>query len=63
MESFEKIKGVPVVYVKIAQDMYDKAKISVKSVCGETENFTVKVGVYQESALSPYLISLVMEEL
>lgn len=39
-------KRVPVLYVKLMQDMYDEARANVKSMCGETENFTMKVGVY-----------------
>lgn len=58
-----KKKRIPIVYVKIIQDMYDKGKTSVKSGCKETEDFTVKVGVYQSSALSPYLFAVIMDEL
>lgn len=29
----------------------------------ETDDFTIRVGVHQSSALSPYLISIVMDEL
>lgn len=32
-------------YAKIIQDMHDKAKTSLKSMCGLTENFTVKFDV------------------
>lgn len=53
------------VYLKLTQDMYDEAGMSAKSVCRETENFTVKVGVHRGLVLieSPYLFSLVMDEL
>lgn len=43
--------------------MYDEARRSVKSVRGKMEDFTVKVSVYQGSALSQYLFSSVMDEL
>lgn len=35
----------------------------VKNVCKETKDFTMKVGFQQEMALSPYLFSLLMDEL
>ena len=58
-----KKKGVPRVYVKIIEEMYERASTRVRSVCGETEDFSVGVGVHQGSALSPYLFSLVMDEI
>lgn len=44
-----KKKGVPIVFMKIVQNMYDVARNSVQSVCEKTEDFPVKVGVYQGS--------------
>lgn len=32
-------------------------------ISGETEDFTLKTGVHQESALSPYLFEPVMDEI
>lgn len=43
--------------------MYNEARTSVKSICREMKDFMVKVGVHWGSALSPYLFSLVMDEL
>ncbi|KAL4104538.1 hypothetical protein QTP88_019833 [Uroleucon formosanum] len=45
------------------KDMYDSSSTSVKSMCVVTEDFKVRVGVHQESALSPYLFSVVMGEI
>jgi len=42
--------------------MYEDAMTRVKSVCGETDEFSVRVGVHQCSALNPYLF-LVMNEI
>lgn len=51
------------VYVKLIQDIYDEVKTSVKCVCEETGDFTMKVGVHQGLALNPYQFSLVMDKL
>lgn len=40
-----KKKMVPTVYVKIIQVLYDEARMSVKCMCKETEDFKVKVCV------------------
>ena len=56
-------KGLPKVYVNIIEDMYVGVSTRVRSLCGETEDFRVRVGVHQGSALSPYLFSLVMDEI
>ena len=47
--------------MRLVQDMYKDVKTLVKSSVGKTENFTVKVGLHQGSALSPYLFDLVMD--
>lgn len=62
MKGFEK-KGVSTVYVKILQDTYNETRTSVKSAREKTEDFTVKIRVHRASALSPYLLSLVVDEL
>lgn len=54
-------KGVPEKYVRLVKDMYENVKTLVRSSVGETERFTVKVGLHQGSALSPYLFDLVMD--
>jgi len=47
----------------VVENIYEGLIISVKSICEETEDFGVRVGVHQVSALSPYLLSVVMDEL
>jgi len=42
------------------EDIYEKACISVKSMFREIEGF--RVSVHQESALNPYLFSVVIDE-
>lgn len=44
-------------------NLEDEARISLKYVWGENEDLTLKVGVHQGSTLSPYLFTLVVDEL
>ena len=50
-------------YVKVIQDMYGGTKTRVKTRCGRTEYFEVKVGLHQGSALSPLLFIIIMDVL
>ena len=45
-------------YVKVVQDMYREAMTRVKSTVGTREPISVRVGLHQGSALSPYLFNL-----
>lgn len=46
---------------KYLYDLYEERNIILKNVYGETEDFEVLV--YQSAALSPYLFSLVIDEI
>ena len=54
-------KGVSEKYVRLVQDMYDGVTSYVNSCVGTTEEFEIKVGLHQGSALSPYLFDLIMD--
>ena len=56
-------KGVIKRYIKMIQDMYSGAMTTWRTLVGETSEFPITVGLYQGSALSPYLFALVMDEL
>ncbi|XP_055803631.1 uncharacterized protein LOC129872738 [Solanum dulcamara] len=43
--------------------MYAGAKTRVRTVEGDSEHFSVEVGLYQGSMLSPFLFALMMDEL
>ena len=45
------------------QDMYGGTRTRVKTRCGRTEYFEVKVGLHQGSALSPLLFIIIMDVL
>jgi hypothetical protein len=46
----------------LIKDMYDNVVTSVRISDGDTNDFPINIGLHQESALSPYLFALVMDE-
>uniref|UniRef100_A0A3B4DPZ4 ribonuclease H n=1 Tax=Pygocentrus nattereri TaxID=42514 RepID=A0A3B4DPZ4_PYGNA len=55
--------GVAEKYVRMVQDMYEDSETVVRCAVGVTNGIKVKVGLHQGSALSPFLIAMVMERL
>ena len=47
--------------MRIVQDIYDDSTTAVRCAVGATDGFEVKVGLHQGSALSPCLVSMVMD--
>jgi len=56
-------KGVPVEYMRVIRHMYKGVRTKVKTVLGDTANFLIDIGLHQGSALSPFLFTVVMDEL
>ena len=56
-------RSIPEGYVKVIQDKYRGTKTRVKTRCGRTEFFEVKVGLHQGSALSLLLFIIIMDVL
>lgn len=54
-------KGVSEKYVRLIMEMYVGATTKVRSSMGLTEGFSVKVGLHQESTLSPFLFNIIMD--
>jgi phage gp37-like protein len=49
-------------YITRIKDMYDNVVTSVRTNDGDTNDFSINIRLHQESALSPYLFALVMDE-
>ncbi|GKB51108.1 probable LRR receptor-like serine/threonine-protein kinase RFK1 isoform X1 [Tanacetum coccineum] len=56
-------KGTPRRYSRVIKDMYEGVKTRVRTTMGNTEFFPVDVGLHQGSAISPYLFTLILDEL
>jgi hypothetical protein len=50
-------------YIILIKDMYDNVVASVRTSDGDTNDLPINIGLYQGSALSPYLFALVMMRL
>jgi hypothetical protein len=48
--------------VHLFKDMYDNIVTSVRTSDGDTNDFSINIGLHQGSALSPYLFTLMMDE-
>ena len=49
-------------YVGLIKDMYNNVETRVRTSDGDTDNFSIRIGLHQGSALSPYLFAFVMDE-
>jgi len=56
-------KEVPIKYIEIIKDMYDRVVANVRTYGGITSDFSITIGLHQGSALSPFLFVIVMNEL
>ena len=54
---------MPVEYTRVIRDMYEGVRTRVRTVIGDTEDFSIDIGLHQGSALSPFLFITVMDEL
>ena len=50
-------------YLRLVQNMYEENETMVRCAIRTTESFKFKVGLHQESALSPFLFAVIMDRL
>ena len=43
--------------------MYERVKTSVRTAGGDTEDISINIGLYQGSAINPFLFTIVMDVL
>ena len=55
--------GIVEKYVRLVQDMYEGSKTMVRCAVGNTKSFKVNAGLYQGSALNPFLFGVIMDKL
>jgi hypothetical protein len=53
---------VSIKYITLIKDMYDNIVTNVRTSEGDTNDFSINIGLHQGSALSPYLFALMMDE-
>jgi Reverse transcriptase (RNA-dependent DNA polymerase) len=58
-----KRKLVPTKYVTLIKDMYTNVVTCVKACDGESDIFSIKIGLHQGLVLSPYIFTVVMDEI
>jgi len=52
-----------VAYMQVINDMYIGVRTRVRTLVGDTDDFPIDIGLYQGPALSPFLFTIVMDEL
>ncbi|KAE8708370.1 putative Ankyrin repeat protein [Hibiscus syriacus] len=54
---------IPTAYIRAIRDMYCRSTTYIRTTVGDTEAFPVEIGLHQGSALSPYILALIMDDI
>jgi len=55
-------KDVPIEYTRVIRDMYEEVRTKVRTVIGDTDDFSIDTGLHQGSALTPFIFTTIMDE-
>ena len=58
-----KARGISSVYIEAIRNMYDRVSTNIQTLVGITKPFPIKVGLHQGSTLSPFVFTVIMEEI
>ena len=56
-------KSMPVAYLRVVKDMYSRVWARVRTLVGDMEDFPIDIELLQGLALSPFLFTIVIDEL
>ena len=56
-------RGISLRYIEAIQDIYDRVSTNILTLVGITESFPIKEGLHQGSVLSPFIFTVVMDEI
>ena len=56
-------KSVPVTYMRVIEDTYNGVRTRITIIVGDIDDFPIDIGLHQISTLSPFLFTIVMDEL
>ena len=56
-------KDTPTAYIRVIKDIYEGVRTIVKTLRGVTNDFPIDIGLHQGSVLSPFLFTIVVDEL
>ena len=54
-------RSVPLTYMRVIKDMYDGVRTRVRTLVGDTGDFSIDIELHQGSALSPFPFTVVMD--
>jgi len=50
-------------YMRVIKDMYEGVNTRVRTIIGDTDDVPIDIGLHHGSTLSPFLFTIVMDEL